>query len=71
MIDEIAYIQKQIAEKNAKTHELVNLRKLLDEDFLTDAQAEIVGKQIELLKEEVDSFKQRSVTKDIGFVLDK
>ena len=71
MKDEIAYIQKQIAEKNAKTHELVNLRKLLDEDFLTDAQAEIVGKQIELLKEEVDSFKQRSVTKDIGFVLDK
>ncbi len=71
MKDEIAYIQKQIAEKNAKTHELANLRKLLDEDFLTDAQAEIVGKQIELLKEEVDSFKQRSITKDIGFVLDK
>ncbi len=36
-----------------------------------DVQAEIVGKQVELLKEEVDSFKQRSITKDIGFVLDK
>lgn len=35
MKDEITYIQKDIAKKKCKNHELTNLRKLLDEDFLT------------------------------------